>query len=138
MWRTAPAHGRDRPRARRDGNSLPARPGIRSSWPRSWPFRYARCRSKSTGRFANRARPLQVFRGIDAERHALHDGCVDAHARFERAQLFELLAPFERRGRKRDEAPERGTAKGIKPDVMVERALAGRRRRTREIERAQP
>src|SRR5215469_6672942 len=46
--RTAPARSPDRRRARRGGSSLPARPGTRSSWLPSWPFRYARRPSEST------------------------------------------------------------------------------------------
>ena len=53
---------------------------------------------------------------------------VDAHAGFERAQLFELLALFERRGRQRDEALQRRAPIGIKPDVMIERPFARRAR----------
>ena len=74
------------------------------------------------------ARPLQVLRRVDAERHAVDDGDVDAHAGFERAQLLELLALFERRGRQADEARERRAAIGVKPDVMIERPVARRAR----------
>ena len=65
-------------------------------------------------------------------------GDVDAHAGFERAQLLELLAAFERRGRQRDEALERRAAIGVEADVMIERPLAGRRGGAGEVERAQP
>ncbi len=84
------------------------------------------------------ARPLQVLRRIDAERHAVDNGDVDPHAGFERAQLLELLAQFERRGRQRDEALQRGAAVGIEPDVVIERPVARRRGRAREIQRPQP
>ena len=79
---------------------------------------------KSTSRGEQLARALQIGRRIDAERHAVDDGDVDAHAGFERAQLLELLALLERRGRQRDEARERGAAIGVEADVVVERAVA--------------
>ncbi len=74
------------------------------------------------------ARPLQVVRRIDAQRHARDDADIDAHAGFERAQLLEPLAPFERGGRQGDEAGERGAPVGVEPDMVVERALARRAR----------
>src|SRR6266508_4858823 len=60
------------------------------------------------------ARALEIGRCVDAERHAVDDRCVDAHARFERAPLLEFFALLERRGRQRHEALERAAAKGIK------------------------
>ena len=75
-----------------------------------------------------RARACQVLRRVDAERHAVDERDVDAHAGFERAQLLEPLALLERRGRQADEARERRAAIGIKADVMIERAIAGRAR----------
>ena len=52
---------------------------------------------------------------------AVDDRDVDAHAGFERAQLLELFALLERRGRQGDEARERRAAIGIEPDMMIER-----------------
>jgi len=43
------------------------------------------------------ARPLKLRGRVDAERHAVDDGRVDAHARFERAQLLEFFASAARR-----------------------------------------
>ncbi len=45
----------------------------------------------------------------------------DAHARFQRAKLFELLAHFERGLWQRDEARERGARVGVDADVVIER-----------------
>src|SRR5262249_32248950 len=81
----------------------------------------------------NLARSLEVGGRIGAARHAP----AEAHARLERAQLLELLALLQRRGGERDETRQRGAAKGVKPDVVIERALARGRRRAGEIERAQ-
>src|SRR6516164_1897176 len=145
--RTAPARSPDRRRARRGGSSLPARPGTRSSWLPSWPFRYARRQSESTSASARRAmflppedcaRPRKLRGGVDAERHAVDDGRVDAHSRFERAQLLEFFALLEWRRRQRHETRERRAAKGVKADMMIERPLAGGRRGAGEIKRAQP
>ena len=83
------------------------------------------------------ARPFEIRRRVDAQRHAVHDGHVDAHAGFERPQLLEPLANLQRGGRKGDEAGERRAPIGIKADVMIERPFACRRRRPGEIERAQ-
>ena len=83
-------------------------------------------------------RAFEVLRRIDAERHAVDDGDVDAHAGLQRAQLLEPLALLERRGRQLDEALEGGAAVGIEPDVMVERPLPVGRGGAGEIERAQP
>src|SRR5262245_42669761 len=82
------------------------------------------------------ARPLELRGRVDAERHAVDDDGVDAHPRFERAQLLEFFALLERRRRQRHETGERGAAKGVKADVMIERPLAGRRLGAGEIERA--
>ena len=81
---------------------------------------------------------LKVLRRIDAERHGIDDRYVDAHAGLQRAKLLQLLALFERRGRQLDEAFQRRPAIGVKPDVMIERAVAGGRGGAGEIERAQP
>ena len=54
-----------------------------------------------------RAGTLEVCCGVDAERHGIDDRDVDAHVRFERAQLLEPLLPLERRGRQLDEAFDR-------------------------------
>ena len=47
------------------------------------------------------------MRGVDAERHVVDEGRVDAHAGLQQPQLLELLALFERRRRQLDEAGER-------------------------------
>src|SRR5262249_49302368 len=145
--RTAPARSPDRRRARRGGSLLPGPPGTRSSWLPSWPFRYARRPSESTPASARRAmfpppeecaRPLELRGRVDAERHAVDEDRVDAHSRFERAQLLEFFALLERRRRQRHETRERRAAKGVKADVMIERPLAGGRRGAGEVKRAQP
>ena len=48
------------------------------------------------------ARPLEVMRRVDAERHGAHEFGVDAHARLQRPQLFQLFAALQRRGRQAD------------------------------------
>ena len=63
---------------------------------------------------------------------------IDAHAGFQRAQLLEPLALFQRRWRQRHEALQRGAAIGVEADVVVERPVAGGRGGAGEIERAQP
>ena len=40
-------------------------------------------------------RPLKVGGSIDADRHSVNEANVDAHSRFERAQLFKLFAHFK-------------------------------------------
>ena len=71
-----------------------------------------------------RAGALEIGRRVDAERHAVDERHVDAHAGLERAQLLELLALLERRRRQRHEALERRAAIGVDADVVVERPLA--------------
>ena len=46
------------------------------------------------------ARPLQILRRVDAERHLVDDRHVDPHAGFERPQLLQLLALLQRARRK--------------------------------------
>src|SRR2546428_7989379 len=70
------------------------------------------------------ARPRQILGCIDAERHVINDAYVDAHARFERAQLFQFFALLQGGRPQADEARERGTAVCIKPEVIIARALA--------------
>src|SRR5437773_5991506 len=70
------------------------------------------------------ARAGEVLRRVDAERHAVDDGRVDAQPGLDRAQLLELLALLQMRGRQRHELRQRGTAIGVEPDVMVERSVA--------------
>ncbi len=50
------------------------------------------CRATCGARF-------EILGRVDAERHDFDDRHVDPHAGLERAQLLELLARFERRGR---------------------------------------
>src|SRR6266496_5277745 len=73
-----------------------------------------------------RPQQFQVLGRVDLGRGAIDDRHVDAHAGLERAQLLELLAALERRGRQRDEAAERAAAKRIEPEMMVKRPLAPR------------
>src|SRR5262245_31666803 len=84
----------------------------------------------------NLPRPLEIGGRVDAERRAVDDAGVDAHACFERAQLLEFFASFERRRRQRDEPGERDAAKRVKTDVVIERALARGCHGAGEIERA--
>src|SRR5580704_10692554 len=86
----------------------------------------------------NLARFGEILRRIDAERHVVDDGDIDAHAGFQRPQLFELLTPLERRWWQRDEALERCAAIGVKSDMVVEWPLAGGRGSAGEIKRTQP
>ena len=67
---------------------------------------------------------FEVGGRIDAERHRADDLDVDPHAGFERAQLLQLLALFERGRRQRDEALERGAAVGVEANMVIERPLA--------------
>lgn len=67
---------------------------------------------------------FEVGRSIDTQRNRVNDLGVDAHAGFERAQLLERFAFFQRRWGKRHEALERRAAIGVEADVMVERPLA--------------
>src|SRR6478672_6407805 len=67
---------------------------------------------------------LKVLRRIDAERYGFDDRHVDAHTGFHRAELLQLLALFERRGRQLNETFQRRPAIGVKSDVMVERSVA--------------
>src|SRR6266567_6925227 len=85
-----------------------------------------------------RPQQFQVLGRVDLGGRAIDDRHVDAHAGFERAQLLELLAALERRGRQRDEAGERVAAERIEPEMMVERTLAPGRGGAGEIERTQP
>src|SRR4051794_17064160 len=84
------------------------------------------------------ARASEVLGGIDAERHAVDDLDVDAHASFERAELLKLLALFQCGWRQRHEPLQRGPAIGVEPDVVIKRALAGGRLGAGEIKCAQP
>src|SRR6185312_8877351 len=65
---------------------------------------------------------LQVLRRVDAARHRVDDGDVDAHAGVERAQLLQPLALLVRRRRQLDEALERGAPVRIEADVVIVRA----------------
>ena len=60
------------------------------------------------------------------------------HARFQRAQLLQLLALFQRRRRQVDKARQRGAPEGIDADMVKQRPIAGRRARAGEIERPAP
>ena len=65
--------------------------------------------------------------------HARHR---NAHIRFQGAQLLQLLAPFERRGRQGDKARQGVAAIGIDADMMKQGAFAGGRGGAGEIKRA--
>ena len=80
---------------------------------------------------------LQVFGGVDAERHVVDEHDVDAHSRLERPQLLELFPHLERRRRQRHKALERRAPIGIQPDVMEKRPRPAGRGGAREIERPQ-
>src|SRR6266571_3466152 len=54
----------------------------------------------------HRPHQFQILRRVDLGRGTIDDRHVNAHAGLERAQLLELLAALERRGRQRDEAAE--------------------------------
>src|SRR5258708_36914174 len=82
----------------------------------------------------NFTRPLELRGRVDAERHAVDDDGVDAHPRFERAQLLEFFALLERRRRQRHETGQRRAAKGIKAYVMMKRPPAARPLVAGEIE----
>ncbi len=136
----AAACSRDRPCGRRDRNWRRARPDRRSvSWARGWSFNRrfqagfvcgeAPHKSMSAYPRAKRgAGGFKIFRRVDAKRHGIDQRHVDAHAGFQQAQLLEPLAQFQRRRRQRDEPRQRRAAIGIKPDVVIERAVAGRAR----------
>ena len=62
------------------------------------------------------ARPLEVLGRIDAKRHALDDLHIDPHAGFERAQLLELLALLQRRGRQRCDGSAAASASKIRSE----------------------
>src|SRR3984957_12799022 len=80
---------------------------------------------------------LQILWRVDAERRRIDERDVDSHSRLQRAQLFELFAPLQRRRRQPDETGERLAAIGVKPDVMQQRPLAPWRAGAGEINRAQ-
>ena len=67
---------------------------------------------------------FKVGGSIDTEGNSVNERHFYRHARFKGAQLFELLALFQRRGRQRNKARQRVAAISIKADVMIERPLA--------------
>src|ERR1700730_3333456 len=81
---------------------------------------------------------LEIGRCIDAAGDCAVDGYVDPHAGLQRPELLQLFLALERRWRKLDETLQCRAAIGIEADVMVARTVAERRRRTREVQRAQP
>src|SRR5438552_17997177 len=84
------------------------------------------------------ARGFEVGRGVDPARHGIDDGDVDAHSRLQRAELFELFLPFQRRRRQADETLQRRAAIGIEADMVIARPLAVGRSGAGKIERTQP
>ena len=80
----------------------------------------------------------EVGRHVDAERHGVDEGDVDAHPGLQGAELLQPLAPLQRRGRKGNEAGERRPPVGVEPDMVIERPRPGGRGGAGEIERAQP
>ena len=85
----------------------------------------ARARSRSCGR-------------VDAERRRVDERDIDPHARLQRPQLFEFLAPLQRRRGQADKSPKRLAAIGVKTDVVQQAPLAPGSARAGEIERPQP
>src|SRR5262245_1137731 len=81
--------------------------------------------------------PIEILRRVHFGRGALDDRHVYAHAGFERAELLELLAQLERRGRQPYKAVERLAAKRVEPEMMEQRTLARGRTGAGEIQRAQ-
>ena len=97
------------------------------------------CRGHDFPLGASRSRArLQIVGRVDAERSDVDERDVDPHARLQRAQLLEPLAPLQRRGRQGDETRERGAAVGVEADMVQQVALAPGRARAGEVERAQP
>ena len=126
--RRAAARNRESSRRRRCANWRRVRPDRRS---------IARLSCVSSWR-EHCARALQILGRVDAERRRVDERDVDAHARLQRAQLLEPLAPFQRRRRQGDETRQRIAAIGVEPDMVQQRALAPWRAGAGEIERAQP
>src|SRR4029079_9621532 len=123
-------------RARRDASWHPARPERRfcsAFWP--WP-EGKRALLLAAGR-KELTRALEIARSIDTERHSVNEADIDAHAGFERTQLLQFLPELERRRRQRHEALQCLPAIGVDADMVIERAIAVRRRRPGEIERPQ-
>src|SRR3954451_3834284 len=67
------------------------------------------------------ARGFEVRRRVDAARHRIYDGHVDPHPSLERAELFQLLLEFQRRGRHRHKTLQRLAAIRIQSDMVVAR-----------------
>src|ERR1700727_2594153 len=78
------------------------------------------------------------MRAADAGRRRVAKRDVDRHASLQRPQLFEFLAPLERRRGQADKSPKRVAAIGVKTDVVQEAPLAPGSARAGEIERSQP
>src|SRR6266702_2072828 len=80
------------------------------------------------------ARAGEVGGSIDTERKRVNERHVDAHARLERTQLLEALAPLERALGQCHVALERRAAISVEPDVVVVRPLAPGHHGAAEIE----
>ena len=84
-----------------------------------------RARSRSCGR-------------VDAEGRRVDERDIDPHTRLQRPQLFELLAPLQRRRGQADKSPKRVAAIGVKTDMVQQAALAPGSAGAGEVERSQP
>src|SRR5262249_13978090 len=85
----------------------------------------------------NFTRPGKVGWSIDTERYGVNECDVDAHPRFERAELLELLADLERRRVQGHEVGECRAPEGVDADMVVERAIAMGRRSPGEVKSPQ-
>src|SRR6516225_12207822 len=80
----------------------------------------------------------EVGRGVDlnAEPRGRDQADRNAHTRFERAQLLEVLALFEHAARQLDKALEGLAAIGVEADMLVMRPFTPGHHRLAEIKRA--
>src|SRR5258708_25012191 len=84
------------------------------------------------------ARGFEIGRGVDPARHGVDDGDIDAHAGLQRAQLFELFLPFQRRGWQTDKMLQCRAAIGIEADMVIAGPVAVGRSGAGKIQRPQP
>src|SRR3954447_23874456 len=89
--------------------------------------------SLSTGQHLAGAR--QLVGSVDAERHRRDNLDVDAHPRFEGAQLLKALALLQWRRRQPDETGQGGAPIGVEADMVVKRPVAPRRGGPGEVQR---
>ena len=133
VFECGPRHGLRHaapPGAPPDWHRRPARPERRCVW--HWLMALITDMTELPG-------PLQIGGSIDRQGRGVHTRHRNAHARFQRPKLLQLLALLQRRRRQGDKTLQRIAAIGIEPDMMPQRPFAGRRRRAGEIQRpAQP